>query len=71
MRPLAEMRCRLEDLRWMYETGESAEGAAQRLGLNFKSLDKWVRNNHVPFWPEMLERNPRDWNDYALRRTAS
>lgn len=61
---------RLEDLSWMYETGESAMGAAERLGLEYRHLDKWARRNRVPFWGHMLTRNPRDWNEYAARRTA-
>jgi hypothetical protein len=61
---------RHEDLTWMYETGECARGAAERLGISFDQLDKWARRNGVSFWGQMLARNPRDWNDYAARRTA-
>lgn len=60
---------RLEDLDWMYETGETAAGAAERLGLPLKSLDKWARRNAVPFWSRMLARDPRDWNSYEMRRS--
>lgn len=61
---------RHEDLAWMYETGECAAHAAERIGISLKNLDKWARRNRVPFWTDMLQRNPRDWNEYATRRTA-
>lgn len=61
---------RLEDLRWMHDTGESGRGAAARLGLDYRTLDKWARANRVPFWGQMLTRNPCDWNEYAARRSA-
>jgi hypothetical protein len=61
---------RLEDLRWMYDTGESGKGAARRLGLEYRHLDKWARRNRIPFWTTMIARNPRDWNAYEGRRSA-
>lgn len=61
---------RLEDLKWMHDTGESGRGAADRLGLSYRVLDKWARRNRISFWGQMIARNPRDWNDYAMRRTA-
>lgn len=38
---------RLEDLRWMVETGECATGAARRLGISLVALEKWCANNNA------------------------
>lgn len=36
---------RCEDLLWMATTGETLEGAAYRLGLSARGLEKWCHNN--------------------------
>lgn len=44
---------RIEDLAFMAETGETREGAAMRLGVTLKSLDKWAREHAPETWAEM------------------
>lgn len=53
---------RVEDLRWMAETGENAEGAAARLGLTFKALERYARRHAPDAWTALLSRRPRDHN---------
>lgn len=45
----AQEAARLEDVRWMLETGESLTGAAARLGISPNALEKWLhrRNMHT------------------------
>lgn len=69
---------RLEDLRLMAESRENANGAAARLGLTYKGLEKWcARHGASDLWQALVARNPRDHNvhtsnQYAARRgTAS
>lgn len=38
-----DVAARLEDVRWMAETGETLTGAARRLGLDAESLAVWLR----------------------------
>lgn len=42
-----ERDARLEDARWMAETGECLDGAARRLGLLPESLAKFLDNNNA------------------------
>lgn len=44
---------RIEDLAFMAETGETREGAAMRLGVTLKSLDKWARKHAAETWAAM------------------
>ncbi len=44
---------RIEDLAFMAETGETREGAAMRLGVTLKSLDKWACRHAPETWAEM------------------
>ena len=65
----ARRAARLEDLTWMAETGESASGAAHRLGLNRDALEKWCANNATDLWRQLMANEPRDHNAYAGRDT--
>jgi hypothetical protein len=50
---------RLEDLEWMQATGENAIGAAARLGITQKSLERWCRNHgHHQLINTLTARNP-------------
>ena len=49
---------RLDDLAWMYVGGECAAGAAQRLGIQEKHLDKWARRHCPNLWRRLMARNP-------------
>jgi len=54
---------RTEDIRWLVETGESATGAAQRLGLTRDGLEAFCRRNGLrDELRTLLERDPRDHN---------
>lgn len=72
-----EARERLEDLRWMAETGESVLGAAKRLGISRESLTTWCRRNDaMDIYDALRRRNPTaiegtDWGipDYLPRIT--
>jgi transposase-like protein len=51
---------RLEDLHWMQATGENATGAARRLGITEKALEKWCRRHgHHQLINTLTARNPR------------
>lgn len=51
---------RLEDLRWMQASGENAAGAAARLGISEKALEKWCRRHgHHQLINTLTARNPR------------
>lgn len=58
----AEMAARLEDCRWMAETGECLDGAARRLSLKRKTLEKWLENNDPATLASLIARQPRDHN---------
>lgn len=50
---------RLEDLTWMADTGESAVGAAARLGITRDALEKWCHNNdHDELYARLHRRDP-------------
>lgn len=60
--PLVNADERLEDCRWMADTGEHLAGAAQRLGLNVKALEKWLRTHDRDCLARLMSREPRDHN---------
>jgi hypothetical protein len=49
---------RHEDLLWMADTGECASGAAQRLGLSVKVLEKWCRRHDIELWNRLAAAEP-------------
>jgi hypothetical protein len=65
---------RLEDLRWMADTGENASGAAARLGITFNALEVWLRRHDTALWKRLVAREPRDENhrtkQHGVYRTA-
>ena len=53
-----ERLARIDDLAWMVTTGESAEGAARRLGITLNALEKWAANNAPDLWRQLRRRDP-------------
>lgn len=53
---------RIEDLRWLAETGENAHGAAARLGTTFMALEKWAKRECPDAWRALLSRDAHDPN---------
>lgn len=53
---------RLEDVRWMAETGESLTGAARRLGITRDALEQWCRRFAPDVGRTLRDREPRDPN---------
>lgn len=53
---------RLEDVRWMADTGEHIDGAAQRLGLSRNTLEKFLQRNDPACLRALTGRTPRDHN---------
>lgn len=51
-------RARIEDLLWMAETGEHAEGAARRLGIGYDALERFARRHTPDTWAVLLARKP-------------
>lgn len=64
----AEHAARLEDVRWMAETGECLDGAARRLGLSRNTLEKWLDRNAPDVLPALIARQPRDHNRLVARQ---
>lgn len=62
----AEVAARLEDCRWMAETGECLTGAARRLGLAHKTLEKWLGVNDPECLSTLLAHQPRDHNRWVM-----
>lgn len=58
----AEMAARLEDARWMAETGECLDGAARRLGLTVNTLEKFLERHDKAVLKALVDRQPRDHN---------
>lgn len=58
----AEAAARLEDARWMAETGECLSGAARRLGLTVMALERWLYLHDRPTLAKLKARQPRDHN---------
>ena len=50
----ARNRARIEDLAWMAAHGETVDGAADRLGINRKSLEKWCHRNTPELWRQLV-----------------
>ncbi len=38
---------RLEDLQWLVDTGESFSGAAARIGIDERALERWLRKHNA------------------------
>ena len=53
-----ERQARIEDLAWMVECGENAEGAARRLGLTRNALERWCGNHAPDLWRRLCSREP-------------
>lgn len=56
---------RLEDLRWMAETGEHLHGAADRLGISVDALEQFLLRYDRDVLATLRARDPRDWNKVA------
>lgn len=50
---------RTEDLEWMASTGENFDGAARRLGISIKSLEKWCLRQGRRDLVTALQRNEK------------
>jgi hypothetical protein len=62
---------RAEDVRWMVATGENLSGAARRLGLSPKGLEKWCQRRGLGELAYALRRRePIDHNANANRCEA-
>jgi hypothetical protein len=59
----AEAAARLEDARWMAETGECLDGAARRLGISKAALERWLTANDRATLSALLAKQPRDHNN--------
>lgn len=65
---------RLEDLRWMAETGECLTGAARRLGTSVEALSRWLfRWDARDLYQQMADRDPiqPDAPDHMQKRWVS
>lgn len=62
-----EAAARLEDARWMAETGECLSGAARRLGLTYKGLERWLFDRDRQTLNALASRQPRDHNNSTPR----
>lgn len=58
-RHLADRKARLEDVRWLADTGESLTGAAQRLGITRDALEAWCRKYAPDAYHTLRAREPR------------
>lgn len=58
----AKIEARLEDVRWMAETGENLDGAARRLGLRVETLERFLERNDRAALKALVARRPRDHN---------
>ena len=64
---------RIEDIRWMVETGECLSGAATRLNTSADALDKWLRNHGMTTeLRTLIGRDPvgTTWRERDGRRAA-
>ena len=61
---------RREDLEWFVETGETAEGAARRLGISDLALEKWCRNNALDLWHRLRARDPLPLDPVQAQKVA-
>lgn len=55
-------RERLEDARWLADTGEHLTGAAQRLGITRDALEAFLRDHDRDTLARLRAREPRDPN---------
>lgn len=75
--PSTRIEDRLEDLRWLVETGENSPGAAKRLGITLTALEKWCRNHAPEEWRKLRSRDRFDElhnygrNQWNTRQEAS
>ena len=58
----ARIANRIEDLTWMADGGESLAGAAIRLGLTHRQLDRWLGEHDRDLRTRLRARDPRDHN---------
>jgi hypothetical protein len=63
-----ERAARLEDARWMAETGECLDGAARRLGLTRDALERWLTVNDRTTLSALIARQPRDHNRFVANQ---
>lgn len=49
----AKRLARLEDLAWLARTGETTIGAAERIGLEPNSLERWCDKNARHIWHQL------------------
>lgn len=63
---MPQTEARLEDVRWMAETGECLDGAARRLGLSVNTLERFLWRNDAACLRLLLSRQPRDHNRVAV-----
>ena len=61
---------RLEDLRWMAETGECLSGAARRLGLPHETLRSFLMRRDRELLRVLTDRDPRDPNSTGALSAA-
>lgn len=67
----AQSEARLEDARFMAETGECLDGAARRLGLKVNTLEKFLWNNDRACLSTLMAHRPRDHNRLAAGLSIS
>lgn len=66
-----QVAARIEDVRFMVETGENLHGAAKRLGMLPDSLDAWMRRNGLRDELQVLiARNPAAVEKKPVRYAA-
>lgn len=63
----SQTQARAEDLAWMAAHGETVNGAADRLGINRKSLEKWCHRNTPELWRQLVA---NEATDARVRRGA-
>jgi hypothetical protein len=68
----ARRQARLEDVAWLVETGENLTRAAARLGMNRRSLARFLQRHARHQLQPLLAREPRDHNarTHELRSAA-
>lgn len=63
LRPAHDPAERIDDLRWMADTGECLEGAARRLGISERAVSLFLtRHGERELLKTLTRRNPRDHN---------
>lgn len=62
---IVDHAARGEDVRWLAQTGESASGAAARIGISYDALEKWCRAHDRESWQLLYANEPRDHNKAA------